>query len=53
MQGKDNRFVLEQPLPEVCRGWEPTLSRYQKNINYLFDSSPAASTGGGFHMKTR
>jgi glyoxylase-like metal-dependent hydrolase (beta-lactamase superfamily II) len=37
MQGKDNRSVLEQPLPDICRGWEPTLSRYQKNINYLFE----------------
>ncbi len=37
MQGKENRSVLEQPIPEICRDWEPTLSRYQKNINYLFD----------------
>lgn len=37
MGEKDPRSVLEQNMPEVCRGWEPTLSRYQKNIHYLFD----------------
>jgi cyclase len=37
LEKKDVRWVLEMPLPEVCRGWEPTVSRYQKNISYLFD----------------
>lgn len=37
LEENDARWVLEMPLPEVCRGWEPTVSRYQKNINYLFD----------------
>ncbi len=36
LEEKDARWVLEMPLPEVCRGWEPTVSRYQKNVNYLF-----------------
>jgi cyclase len=37
MQEKDIQSVLREPIPVVCRGWEPTISRYQKNINYLFD----------------
>jgi cyclase len=37
IQKKDVQSVLREPVPEVCRGWEPTLTRYQKNIDYLFD----------------
>jgi cyclase len=37
MKDKDTRSVLDQHLPDVCLDWEPTLSRYQKNVQYLFD----------------
>jgi cyclase len=37
LQGRNVDSVLNQNLPEICRAWEPTLSRYQKNINYLFE----------------
>lgn len=28
--------VLEQPLPDFCADWEPTLKRYQHNVEFLF-----------------
>jgi cyclase len=46
LEEKDARWVLEMPLPDVCRGWEPTLTRYQKNIKYLFDYHRARLPGG-------
>jgi cyclase len=37
MKDKDTHAVLDQHLPDVSLDWEPTLSRYQKNVQYLFD----------------
>ena len=37
MNDKDIRSVQDQHLPDVCLDWEPTLSRYQKNVQYLFE----------------
>lgn len=34
---RDQQSVLEQPLPDFCSDWEPTLKRYQRNVEFLFD----------------
>jgi len=34
---RDQQFVLEQPLPDFCAEWEPTLKRYQRNVEFLFE----------------